>query len=213
MVLKEYLKTLTKLLLLLLLFVLLALFFRFVFFYYLAFLFFLLSIFSLYFFRNPVRQISLDDNNILAPSDGKVLEIKKEFNELIGSDVYVIRIFMSVFNVHVQRAPISGVIKNVFYQEGKFLPATNKLACIKNEQNTILFEKDDKRVICKQIAGLIARSIVFFRKKDDFVKIGDIFGMIKFGSQVDIYIPDTVKLNVVKGQSIIAGETVIANWF
>lgn len=119
---------------------------------------------------------------------------------------------MSVFNVHVQRVPMSGIIKEVSYKKGKFLSAMNRLACIENEQNLVLFENGKRKIICKQIAGLIARSIVFFKKKNDLVKAGDLFGMIKFGSQVDIYLPKELQLNVVEGQKIFAGETILAKW-
>jgi phosphatidylserine decarboxylase len=177
-------------------------------------LFFIFSLFSVYFFRNPKRNIKVNDKYILCPADGKIMEIVEEYNEVLQTKCKVIRIFLSVFNVHVQRSPISGKIIKIDYKNGKFLPAMNPNAHIENEQNLVVFESNDgqKKIICSQIAGLIARNIVTWKNENDDVSMGELYGMIKFGSQVDIYIPENVQINVVKNQTVLAGETILAHW-
>lgn len=174
-----------------------------------------LTLFSIYFFRNPKRLIVAGTNDILCPADGVIMEIAEENNEIIGKCT-VIRIFLSVFDVHVQRAPIDGIITKIEYKTGKFLPAMNPKAHIENEQNIVIFQdKNDskKQVICNQIAGLIARTIVMWKKEQDTLNIGELYGMIKFGSQVDVYLPlDSTEIKIKQGQKVSAGTTLIANW-
>jgi phosphatidylserine decarboxylase len=178
-------------------------------------IFFILTFFSCCFFRNPKRIINANENEILCPADGTVMQVTEEYNEILQKNCKVVRIFLSVFNVHVQRAPIEGEITYIEYKKGKFLPAMNENAHFENEQNLVLFQntKDiEKKVLCTQIAGLIARKIVMWKKEKDILKIGDLYGMIKFGSQVDIYMPNNVDIKIQKKQKVIAGKTVIANW-
>ncbi len=192
----------------------LANFFKIDFFYFLMILCLLFALFSCYFFRNPNRKIQANSNEIQSPCDGTVMEITEEFNEVLNEDCKVVRVFLSVFNVHVQRAPIAGKISLVNYKKGKFLPAMNKEAHIQNEQNLVVFNDEamGRKILCIQIAGLIARKIVMWKKIHDDLKLGELYGMIKFGSQVDIYMPKNVKILVKKDQKILGGLTTIAEW-
>ncbi|MDR0675900.1 MAG: phosphatidylserine decarboxylase [Elusimicrobiota bacterium] len=190
-------------------------YFDFEFFYFLGVLFFIFTIFSFYFFRNPKRKIIIKENEILCPCDGKIIEIITEYNEILQQDCKVIRVFLSIFNVHVQRVPINGEIVKIEYKKGKFLPAMDKIAHIENEQNLVLFADTQdtyKKILCIQIAGLIARTIVMWKNIGEKVSIGDLYGMIKFGSQVDIYIPANVAIKVNQGQKIFGGLTILGNW-
>jgi phosphatidylserine decarboxylase len=178
-----------------------------------AILFFLIAIFSVFFFRNPNRVITAKENEICSPADGTVMEITEEYNDWFKDDVKVIRIFLSVFNVHVQRAPIAGVIENIEYKEGKFLPAMDKRAHLENEQNSIFIDGgNNKKIICTQIAGLIARRIVMWKNEGSEVKQGELYGMIKFGSQVDIYLPKTAQVLVKVKDKVKAGTTIISKF-
>lgn len=180
----------------------------------LAFLCFAFSLFCFYFFRNPDIEINALENEIVSPCNGKVMEIVEEYNNVLEMQCKVIRIFLSVFDVHVQRTPIDGEIEYIEYKKGKFLAAMHPNAHIENEQNLVVFnDKEQKRrVMCIQIAGLIARKIVMWTKRGDVLKKGDLYGMIKFGSQVDIYLPVNTDIKINEKQKIVAGKTIIAIW-
>lgn len=172
-----------------------------------------LALFSCYFFRNPSRTINATPQDILSPADGTVMEVVTKYDETRGCVVQVVRIFLSIFNVHVQRAPITGAIEDIQYKKGLFLPAMNKRAHIENEQNTVLFTNPDgKKILCTQIAGLIARRIVMWKHQGDVLKQGDLYGMIKFGSQVDVYMPAETDVLVQPKQKVRSGITRIARW-
>jgi phosphatidylserine decarboxylase len=162
-----------------------------------------LGCFCAFFFRNPKRNINRNENNVLSPCDGRVLEVKQEN----GSSV--LRVFLSVFNVHMQRAPVSGKITEVVYRPGKFLPAMDPEAHKVNEQNTFKLESPKGQFLIKQIAGIIARRVVAWKKAGDTVEQGQPIGFIKFGSQVDLQIPGNVEFLVKKNDKVVAGETVI----
>jgi phosphatidylserine decarboxylase len=181
---------------------------------FLSILFFILVLFSFYFFRNPDRKIEAKEDEILCPADGTVMEITEEYNQLLQQNCKVVRIFLSVFNVHVQRAPIDGKITCIQYKNGKFLPAMDPKAHIENEQNLVIFQNENpaRKILCSQIAGLIARTIVMWKKEDDILQIGDLYGMIKFGSQVDVYMPTNVEIKVSLKQKVSGGKTILANW-
>jgi len=166
----------------------------------------LFILFCIYFFRDPERNIQQNDKYILSPADGTVLDIKPEDGTIL------VKIFMSVFNVHVQRSPITGVIETVVYKKGEFLPADKSDADKRNEQNTISIKNKDSRsyVIVKQIAGILARRIVFWGREGESIVQGQRIGMIKFGSQVDLCISDRADLKIKTGQKVYAGKTIIA---
>ncbi|MTI84227.1 MAG: phosphatidylserine decarboxylase family protein [Firmicutes bacterium] len=169
-----------------------------------------LLLFVVFFFRNPPRQIPENDQHILSPADGKIMEIKEiKDTVFFGGKVTKITIFLSVFNVHVNRAPIKGKITHTEYRPGKFLPAFKGHASDVNERNTIGIENEHLKVMVHQITGFIARRIVFYHKKGDFLSQGSIFGMIKFGSCTEIVIPAHVKTVAQKGQKVKAGISVL----
>lgn len=170
-----------------------------------------LSAFCLYFFRDPPRAIVVDEKLITSPGDGRVLGVEPiEEGPFKGGRV--VRIFLSIFDVHVQRAPITGNIKEISYKKGRFLDARNPRAHLENEQNCVTFENPRGKVQVKQIAGLIARRIVCTVKAGTDLKQGDRYGLIRFGSQVDIILPPTARVQVTKGDRAIGGKTVVAQW-
>ncbi|WP_438726373.1 phosphatidylserine decarboxylase [Parasphingorhabdus sp. DH2-15] len=171
------------------------------------------------FFRDPERVTIMDPQYITAPADGLVTLIQQVPvpPELVGPDALGdepmtrVSIFMSVFDVHINRAPIGGTVKRVVYIPGKFLNADLDKASEDNERQHILIERDDGvRIGFTQIAGLVARRIVPFVKDGDVVAAGQRIGLIRFGSRVDVYLPAGTMPRIVKGQRIVAGETVLA---
>jgi len=170
------------------------------------------------FFRDPVRVIPIGDGFIVAPADGLVTLIQdvrppRELVENNGLDDVVqtrVSIFMSIFDMHIQRAPITGTVRRVVYVSGSFLSADADNASEENERQHFLIERSDGvRVGFTQIAGLVARRILAFTKAGDMVAAGQRIGLIRFGSRVDIYLPHGVAARVVIGQRTIAGETII----
>ena len=168
-------------------------------------------LFSLYFFRDPLRPPLGESNQMVSPADGKVVQILDIEDPDIG-EAKQISIFLSVFNVHCQRVPLSGKVISSFYNSGKFLAAFNHKASMDNEQTSILFQADDgNRYKVKQIAGLIARRILNYMEPEMIVEKGQRLGFIRFGSRVDIIVPSNFKINVslgdiVKGNLSIMGE-------
>src|SRR5579884_489850 len=146
----------------------------------------LLAAFFMWFFRDPERSIPSDPGAIVSPADGKVTEVVEV--KLEGRVWKRISIFLNVFNVHVNRSPVAGLIRGAQYQEGKFLNAMNPASADCNEQNTVTVEDGGQRVIFKQIAGLLARGIVFTKKIGDHVRRGERVGLIKFGSRTDVFV-------------------------
>jgi phosphatidylserine decarboxylase len=164
----------------------------------------ILAIFCLYFFRDPDRGIPTGPVAV-SPADGKVVAVKPE-----PAGTTRISIFLNIFDVHVNRAPIPGKITGVNYHKGQFLVASKEEASLQNEQNTVTVEGDGTRVIFKQIAGLIARRIVFCKKVGDTVAAGERVGMIKFGSRVDVELGPEWEILVKPGMHVSAGSSVIA---
>lgn len=173
-------------------------------------LFFLLSLFILYFFRDPERNAPEGENLILSSADGRIIAIKplERVGFLDGAGTLV-SVFMSVFNVHVNRAPVSGRVSYCDYNPGRFFPAFKEKASSENEQTELGLENDHGRIIIKQIAGVIARRIVCRVKPGDSLKAGERFGMIRFGSRVDLLLPDKVEIKAKLDQNVKAGETII----
>ena len=171
----------------------------------------ILTIFVIGFFRDPEREIPTGEGIVVSPADGKVVKIQGVKGDAIyGGDAVCISIFLSIFNVHVNRAPYEGVIKKVVYNHGKFLAAFDDKASLLNEQNSILIESQNgKKVLVKQIAGLIARRIVCWVKEGDRVERGMRYGLIRFGSRVDIFLPPNTELNVKVGDKIKGGINII----
>jgi phosphatidylserine decarboxylase len=165
-------------------------------------------IFFINFFRNPERPIPPGDVCV-SPADGKVIAIHELEQDPEGFK-YFLSIFMNVFDVHVNRAPTDGTIHSYEYIPGKFEPASNETAPIRNERNYILIRRDDFRLKMSQVAGLLARRIVFWKKPGDPVGKGERIGLIRFGSRVDLWLPDQLTLRVKAGDRVKAGSTIIA---
>lgn len=170
----------------------------------------LISFFTIWFFRNPERNFREEEKVVISPADGKVIKVEDvEMNGDIVGQFKKISIFMNVFNVHVNRVPYSGKIEAIKYHEGKFVSANLDKASSDNERNAILIRTNDNDcpIWVVQIAGLIARRIVCWVKIGDMVKKGERFGLIRFGSRVDIYLPEHSRTVVQIGQKVKAGET------
>ena len=166
-------------------------------------------LFVTWFFRDPERRIPNEPNVIVSPADGKITEIVTENEPINGKLCKRVTIFLSVFNVHVNRVPIGGTIEDIRYNPGKFLAAFNPKASMDNEQNIILIHNGKTNILVKQIAGLIARRIVCWPKKGDHYETGQRYGLIRFGSRVDILLPEDVKLSVACGERVSGGQSVI----
>lgn len=163
----------------------------------------LASLFCAYFFRDPARTIPAGENLVLSPCDGTVMEVTEE------NGMKVIRMFLSVMNVHLQRSPVAGTVKSVEYRPGKCVPAMRPDAHIVNEQNVITIETPKGTYIVKQIAGILARRVVSWVKAGDRLEKGQKIGLIKFGSQVDLHFPPDVRVMVKPGDVVVAGETIL----
>ena len=163
----------------------------------------LLSAFVAFFFRNPNRVVPADSSAIVSPADGRVVKIERTGN------VTKISIFLSIFNVHVNRSPIRGRIEAIDYKPGKFKAAFNHAASTENERNVILVADGDLKVVFTQIAGVVARRIVCWKKVGDSVGKGELVGLIRFGSRVDVLLPAAAEATVEKGDRVRGGSSVI----
>ena len=168
----------------------------------------LLAAFFLWFFRDPERVVPSAQGAIVSPADGKVTDVSGV--QVNGQQWQRISIFLNVFNVHVNRTPISGVIREVRYQRGKFVNAMSAISADENEQNIVTVEGEGHTVIFKQIAGLIARRIVFNKKIGDTVARGERVGLIKFGSRVDVLLDPGVHIQVKVGDIVKGASSVLA---
>jgi phosphatidylserine decarboxylase len=168
----------------------------------------LLAAFCLWFFRDPERAIPTQPGAIVSPGDGKVTDVSEVI--VNGTKRRRVSIFLSVFDVHVNRSPIAGVIRDVRYQKGKFLNAMGAHSAEENEQNIVTVDGEGRTVVFKQIAGLIARRIVFDRKIGDTVARGERIGLIKFGSRVDVLFDCDAAVQVKPGDRVRGGASVLA---
>jgi phosphatidylserine decarboxylase len=172
-----------------------------------ALFFLVLACLVLNFFRDPERRIPTLAQAIISPADGRIVQVVRESYE--GSPVCRVSIFMSLLDVHVNRAPIAGVVKEVSYRKGAFRVALEEAASIENEQNVFALEGEQGRVVVKQIAGLLARRIVFWKRPGDFLARGERFGLIKFGSRVDVLMEPDVALRIKIGDHVRAGSSIL----
>jgi phosphatidylserine decarboxylase len=184
--------------------VLLGLFFAFLITSWIGIPFYILAAFCLYFFRDPERRPPAGDV-MVAPADGQVVAIRQ-----LPTNETRISIFLNIFDVHVNRAPIPGKVTAVVYQKGKFMVASHEAASLENEQNTLVIEGDNTRVTCRQIAGLIARRIVCYKRAGDELGRGERIGYIKFGSRVDVLFHSEWQVAVKQGDRVSAGRSVLA---
>ena len=174
---------------------------------YVAAFLFLVAVFMAFFFRDPKRIPPTDPDVVVSPADGKVTRIGPATPD--ADSLTVISIFLSPFDVHINRSPIPGKIVDVRYSPGKFLMATNEKASLVNEQNALTIQGEKITVVCKQIAGILARRVVCWKAKGDNLRLGERFGMIKFSSRTDVLLPANVKVMVKEGQRVRGGTTVI----
>lgn len=174
----------------------------------LAAVFLLLSAFMAYFFRDPHREIPKEESLVVSPADGRVTRVEKLTTDDESSPT-VVSIFLSPLDVHVNRAPIAGKVVDVTYTKGRFRMATREDASLVNEQNSLTIQGERMTVVCKQIAGVLARRIVCWKKAGDSLAIGERFGLIKFGSRTDLILPPGVELKVKVGDRVSGGVSVI----
>ncbi len=175
-----------------------------------------LTVWCYYFFRDPIRSVPLDEGLIVSPADGVISLIERAVppEELgMGPEALLrVSVFMNVFNCHVNRMPVAGQIDAIAYRPGKFLNASLDKASSDNERNSLAIRMaDGRKVAVVQIAGLVARRIVCFTRVGQTLRMGDRFGLIRFGSRLDVYLPEGVEPQVALGQTMVAGETVIAD--
>lgn len=169
-----------------------------------------LTIFIIFFFRNPERTTPGDESAVIAPADGVVIYMGNAHEAHLNMEMSKISIFMSVFNVHVNRAPVSGKVLDSFYTKGKFLDVRDERATFENEQQGLVLETAAGiRLVVVQVAGLIARRIVCYPVIGGLVRRGERYGLIRFGSRLDVYLPKNTELKVRMGDKTVAGETIL----
>jgi len=171
-----------------------------------AVLFILIAAFMAYFFRNPRRSIPLEPGIVVAPADGKVTIARQADADHSES---LVSIFLSPLDVHINRAPIEGEIVDISYKKGQFVMATKAESRLLNEQNSLTIQGAELTIKCVQIAGVLARRIVCWKRRGERVNCGEQFGMIKFGSRTDVVMPSNVKVIVREGMHVRGGETII----
>jgi phosphatidylserine decarboxylase len=170
-----------------------------------------LTLFVLFFFRDPERAVPEGKGVVVSPADGKVIVVKDIYEpDYLKQDVKQISIFLSVFNVHVNRAPIAGAVEVVKYNPGKFHVASVDKASLANEQTAMVIASGKHKMLVKQIAGLIARRIVCYARPGDAIRTGERYGLIRFGSRVDIFLPKDSELKVKVGDRLKGASDVIA---
>ncbi|HXM98199.1 MAG TPA: phosphatidylserine decarboxylase family protein [Candidatus Dormibacteraeota bacterium] len=169
-----------------------------------------LAAFTFYFFRNPERIIPQEPGLVVSPADGRVVVVKDEENA--GRPGKRISIFLAVWNVHVNRSPAEGRIARLEYRPGKFLAAMRERASMDNEANIFWLETPEGQMVFKQIAGLIARRVVSWKKRGDIVERGERIGLVRFGSRMDLWLPSGAHILVKVGDHVKGGSSVVARW-
>ena len=175
--------------------------------------FWVIALFVLQFFRDPPREVPADRNAILAPADGRIVAVEKTQDPYLDREALRISVFMNVFNVHSNRSPVDGEVRNKWYFPGKFINADLPKASLENERNALWIKTDQGAdVTCVQVAGLIAKRILCHVSPGDHLARGQRFGFIRFGSRVDVYLPLNTKVNVNIGDKVSATLTVLAEF-
>jgi phosphatidylserine decarboxylase len=173
--------------------------------------FWVIAIFVLQFFRDPPRRLPTDPSAVVSPADGRIVVVEKTQDPYTGNEAIKISVFMNVFNVHSNRAPVDGRIEKISYFPGKFVNADLDKASIENERNAMVIHADNGHTVtCVQVAGLIARRILCYAKVGETVRRGQRYGFIRFGSRVDVYLPTSARPLVTVGEKVSATETVLA---
>lgn len=172
-----------------------------------------IALFVIQFFRDPPRAVPAQADAVLAPADGRIVKVEKVADPYTGREALLISVFMNVFNVHSNRAPIDGTVEQVDYRPGKFVNADLDKASTENERNAIVIRRaDGERISVVQVAGLIARRILCYVRAGDALTRGQRYGFIRFGSRVDVYLPLTARPRVAVGDKVHATTTVIAEF-
>jgi len=170
----------------------------------------LLTLFMLFFFRDPERKVPPGENIFVSPADGRVILISRVYeDQYLKDDAIEISIFMSPFDVHVNRAPCDGIVEKVVHTPGRFLSAFKHEASLQNENIAVLFNTRHGRILVRQVAGFLARRAVCRVRTGDTLKTGERYGIIKFSSRLDVYLPEDTAVRVRSGDRVRAGETVI----
>lgn len=172
-----------------------------------------IALFILQFFRDPARTVPPQPNAVISPADGRIVVVEKAEDPYVGREALKISVFMNVFNVHSNRAPVDGTIERVEYFPGKFVNADLDKASIENERNALVIRADNgETVTCVQVAGLIARRILCYVNPGDGLSRGQRYGFIRFGSRVDVYLPVSSTPKVTVGDKVSATETILAEF-
>ena len=175
--------------------------------------FWVIAIFVLQFFRDPPRDIPEGSHNILSPADGRIVAVEKVDDPYLKREAIKVSVFMNVFNVHSNRSPVEGEVRDKWYFPGKFINADLPKASLENERNALWIKTDDGAdVTCVQVAGLIAKRILCHVNPGEHLTRGQRFGFIRFGSRVDVYVPLTTKINVSIGDKVFATSTILAEF-
>ena len=172
--------------------------------------FLFLGAFILYFFRDPNREIPADPSAVVSPADGRVLVVADEM--LDGRAGRRISIFLAIWNVHVNRSPLAGRISRIDYRPGRFHMAMKSEASVENEQNVIYLQTARGEIVCKQIAGMIARRVVLWKKSGEEVGRGERIGIVRFGSRMDVWLPRDAEVIVKPGDHVAGGSSILARW-
>ncbi len=173
--------------------------------------FWIVAAFVLQFFRDPAREVPGDAHTVVSPADGRVVAVEKAHDPYLERETVKISVFMNVFNVHSNRAPVDGEVKQVWYHAGSFVNAALDKASSENERNALWIRADaGADVVCVQVAGLIARRILCYVKAGDKLARGQRYGFIRFGSRVDVYLPPGARIKAALGDKVYASSTVLA---
>jgi phosphatidylserine decarboxylase len=172
--------------------------------------FLFLGAFILYFFRDPNRETPADPSAVVSPADGRVLVVADEM--LDGRAGRRISIFLAIWNVHVNRSPLAGRISRIDYRPGRFHMAMKSEASVENEQNVIYLQTARGEIVCKQIAGMIARRVVLWKKSGEEVGRGERIGIVRFGSRMDVWLPRDAEIVVKPGDHVAGGSSILARW-
>jgi phosphatidylserine decarboxylase len=173
--------------------------------------FWLIALFVLQFFRDPARNIPGDERTVVSPADGRIVAVESTRDPYLGRDAIKVSVFMNVFNVHSNRSPVDGDVRQAWYHPGKFLNAAVDKASLENERNALwLRAAAGADVTCVQIAGLIARRVLCYVKAGDRLARGDRFGFIRFGSRVDVYLPPSASVKAALGDKVLGGSSILA---
>jgi phosphatidylserine decarboxylase len=174
--------------------------------------FWIIALFVLQFFRDPARETPGDAATVASPADGRIVAVERVHDPYLDREAIKVSVFMNVFNVHSNRAPVAGEVKQIWYQAGRFLNAALDKASTENERNALWIRAESGAdVTCVQVAGLIARRILCYAKAGDMLERGQRYGFIRFGSRVDVYLPVNARVSAALGDKVYAASTILAS--